>query len=353
MVTMKTIRFFRKGFWVVLWSFLGIVVLFFGLAWALEYRPMDREEVYRSETPGRLPDTLTILTWNIGYAGLGDNMDFFYDGGTRVRDTRERTEANLEHIVAVLQATDADVMLLQEVDRCSKRTYRLSEVDCLQAAFPTYTLTFAYNYKARWVPIPVGRPLGRIESGLVMLSRVKPLRTLRLQYPSAFPFPERMFNLKRCLLAASFLSARGDTLILANTHNTAYDTGGMRTQEMQFLRDWLADVAADGRPFVVGGDWNQYPQGYVPRPEELTNPYFQPEGIDARGFEPWAHFVYDTLSPSLRYLDRPYGPESLTTLTDFFLLSDQWQVLSVQTLPEAFVASDHNPVLVRLARASR
>ena len=350
---MKKNRSLRKIVWGLLGGLLGVVLLFFGGAWVLEYRPAEQEVVYQSEEPGHLPDTLTLLSWNIGYAGLGDNMDFFYDGGTRVRDSRERTEANLEHIIAVLQATDADVMFLQEVDRCSKRTYYISEVDRLQAAFPDYTLTFAYNYKARWVPIPVGRPMGRVESGLVMLSRVKPIEAVRYQYPSAFPFPERMFNLKRCLLAASFLSVRGDTLMLADTHNTAYDTGGMRTQEMNFLRDWLAGMDRNGQAFVVGGDWNQYPPGYVPRPEELSNPYFQPEGIDARGFEPWARFVYDTLSPSLRYLDRPYGPESLTTLTDFFLLSDRWQVLSIQTLPEAFASSDHNPVLLRVCPVSR
>ena len=338
----------KKGVGFVLLGVLLGGVLFFGMAWIGEYRPAEREIVYRSDTPGHLPDTLTMLSWNIGYAGLGDNMDFFYDGGHRVRDSRERTEANLDRIIAVLRAADADIMLLQEVDRCSKRTYRISEVDRLREAFPEYTLTFAYNYKARWVPIPLGRPMGRVESGLVMLSRVKPVEAVRYQYPSAFPFPERMFNLKRCLLAASFLSARGDTLLVADTHNTAYDTGGMRTQEMTFLRAGLLQADSVGQAFVVGGDWNQYPPGYRPRPEELTNPYFRPEGIDGNAFQSFARFVYDTLSPSLRYLDRPYGPESLTTLTDFFLVSDSWRVLSVETLAEDFEASDHNPVVMRL-----
>lgn len=39
---------------------------------------------------------------NIGYAGLGDNMDFFYDGGRRVRDSRERTARNLKEIVETI-----------------------------------------------------------------------------------------------------------------------------------------------------------------------------------------------------------------------------------------------------------
>ena len=38
-----------------------------------------------------------------------------------------------------------------------------------------------------------------------------------------------------------------------------------------------------------------------------------------------------------------------TTLTDFFLLSGGIRVLSVETLPLGFRASDHDPVLLRIA----
>lgn len=112
-----------------------------------------------------LPDTLTILSWNIGYAGLGDNMDFFYDGGRRVRDTRARTAANLAQIVLTLQKIDADIMLLQEVDRSSHRTYRIDEAGLIGAAFPGYAAAFGFNYKAWFVPIPLRDPIGRVASG--------------------------------------------------------------------------------------------------------------------------------------------------------------------------------------------
>ena len=350
---MKKHRRFRKYLWGVMLFLIGVVLLFFGAAWVGEYRPAERETLYLSMHRDTLPDTLTIVTWNIGYAGLGADMDFFYDGGKRVRDTREHTQANLEHILDVLHRTQADIILLQEVDRCSKRTYRIDEVESLRRAFPDYTLTFAYNYKSRWVPIPLGCPMGRVEAGVVILSRVEPLEAVRWQYPSSFPFPVRLFNLKRCLLTALFLTPQGDTLMVGNTHNTAYDTGGMRTQEMDFLQKMLFQSDSDGISVLVGGDWNQYPPGYRPRPEELTHPYFRPEEVDGSGFSSFSRFVYDTLQPSLRYLDRPYVDGALTTLTDFFLLSDALQVLSVETLPEAFAASDHNPVVLKVCIGRR
>ena len=33
-------------------------------------------------------ESFNVVTWNIGYAGLDREMDFFYDGGTRVRPAR-------------------------------------------------------------------------------------------------------------------------------------------------------------------------------------------------------------------------------------------------------------------------
>lgn len=203
--------------------------------------PARRREtvIYDTAEPVFLPDTLTVLSWNIGYAGLGDDMDFFYDGGKRVRDSRRRTLENLRNIVAELRKADADIMLLQEVDCDSHRSYGIREVDSLRAAFPGYVLSFAYNYRAWWVPIPLRSPMGRVGSGLVTLSRVVPLQAQRVQYPSAFPFPVRLFNLKRCLLALQFRTAGGDTVLIGNTHNTAYDAGGMRDAEMRFLGGML------------------------------------------------------------------------------------------------------------------
>lgn len=333
-------------------------VLFVAVSWIAEYRPGERETVFRSDAAQPLPDTLTILSWNVGYAGLGDNMDFFYDGGRRVRDTRERTAANLRDIVETIRRAGADLVLLQEVDMDSHRTYGIREVDSLRAAFPGYTLSFAYNYNVWWVPIPLRGPMGRVHSGVVTLSRFVPVQAVRYRYPSAFPFPVRLFNLKRCLLCSEFVTRGGDTVWIGNTHNTAYDTGGMRSEEMRFLGGLLGGALRRGIVSVTGGDWNQYPPGYTPTREELSNPYFVPEAAEQSLVGEDFRFVFDPSHPTLRYLDRPYAamPESasaagpkLTTLTDFFLVSKGVRVLSVETLPLGFRSSDHNPVLLKVA----
>lgn len=348
----KLITRFIKGGIVTI---LSAIVLFFAFSWVAEYRPEECEiTLYDKIRPEYLPDTLTVVSWNIGYAGLGDNMDFFYDGGHRVRDSKERTAYNLEEIIRTLKEINADLILLQEVDLNSHRSYGIREVDSLQKAFSEYHLSFAYNYKVRWVPIPLKNPIGRVNSGVVTLSRVGPFKTERIQYPSAFSFPVRLFNLKRCLLSSYFLTVSGDTLIVNNTHNTAYDTGGMRDTEMNFLANELNSGLTPYTQILTGGDWNQYPPDYTPSEEELSNEYFVPQKVDETLFGEKFRFVFDARTPSLRYLDHVWAGNNnesrpCTTLTDFFLLSSPLKILSVETLPLGFRSSDHNPVLLRIA----
>ena len=280
-----------------------------------------QSEAAAKNSVAQITDSLKIVTWNIGYGGLGSNMDFFYDGGTRIRDTKARTLENLKGILAEMKALDADIYLLQEVDECSRRTYRINELAMLQAAFPEYHLYFACNYRSFFVPIPLRSPMGKVSSGVVILSRYRAEKVERLAYPSRFPFPVSLFNLKRCLLAATFRLSDGGLLVVGNTHNTAYDTGGMRDQETDFLASWIDSLQNRGVKVLVGGDWNQYPPAYRPGEDEVANPHFAVAPLQASAFEANGRVVYDSSGKTLRYLDKPYGQSSTLTVTDYFYVS--------------------------------
>ena len=140
-----------------------------------DYRPAEREvlqdlsglsDTGASDISGDgsaeiLPDSLTILCWNIGYGGLGDDMDFFYDGGTQVRTSRERTQANIDGIIAEIRRHSPDIILLQEVDECSRRTYRINEVEMLRGAFPDYHIFLGCPRGGGQVAVPIPLPLAR------------------------------------------------------------------------------------------------------------------------------------------------------------------------------------------------
>src|ERR1700733_10513043 len=83
------------------------------------------------ENPAVLNDsTFTFLIWNLGYGGLGKEVDFFYDGGKMVTSPKEHVEKNNRGMVELLkQNKDADFIMLQEADRNSKRSWRIDQVE--------------------------------------------------------------------------------------------------------------------------------------------------------------------------------------------------------------------------------
>jgi hypothetical protein len=113
-----------------------------------DFSPPEVEDVAVQNAQIAIPDsTISLLIWNIGYGGLGQESDFFYDGGTTVRMSYELTEKNLSGIEATLAGLDTvDIVLLQEVDTLAKRSWWFNEYDRLRKVFPNHSAAFTLNY---------------------------------------------------------------------------------------------------------------------------------------------------------------------------------------------------------------
>jgi len=111
---------------VVIFSFVVLIVY----ALISDYKPEEKIILFTEEKAEVLNDTISfsLLTWNIGYCGLDKDMDFFYDGGTKVITPKENCITNLSAVQKFLKNNDSiDFILLQEVDRKSKRSYKMDE----------------------------------------------------------------------------------------------------------------------------------------------------------------------------------------------------------------------------------
>jgi hypothetical protein len=99
---------------------------------ATDFHPEDKETIIIRGDGRILPQAkkdFTFLTWNIGYAGLGAKMDFFYEGGYKVRPLKNEFRGYLEGICQYLSSVDSlDFILLQETDLHSRRSYLTDEV---------------------------------------------------------------------------------------------------------------------------------------------------------------------------------------------------------------------------------
>ncbi len=333
---------------------IGLALFLVGVLMLIEWRPglVEDTPISGSSTQAlNQPDSLDLLTFNIGYAGLDKRADFFMDGGQQVRPTRQAVEANLAAVEEFIQSRPADIVLLQEVDRDSSRSYGIDQTAALAGLLPGFVHSLALNFKVPWIPYPVFRPLGRVESGLLSFSRYSLSSAKRLQLPGFYSWPLRVFHLKRCLHELRFPAADGKDWVIINLHLSAFDKGGrLRRVQMSYLKKLVVSLAAAGNHVIAGGDWNQAFPGIDDAAFLHSDPlpgWFQkmdPAWIPA-GFQ-WA---YDRSHPSLRATNKPYAPgENFLTIVDGFLVGPGIEVQEIHTLDLDFAHSDHNPVLLRV-----
>lgn len=304
-----------------------------------------------------VPDTFSVLIWNIGYCGLGKEMDFFNDGGKSVRATEAQALAYKNAIIDFLkeQSEVTDFMLIQEVDRNSKRSYFDDQHQALLDALPGFAGAFALNYHVRFVPVPFGipyTPYGKTYAGLSSFSKYSPEHSLRVQYPGSFSWPTSLYMLNRCALEQTFSLSNGEKLMVVNTHNTAYDqTGEIKRVEMEFMRKRYDSLSAAGYHIIIGGDWNQIPPGFNSTAFNIDiAPGYTPHAIDEQLIPKDWQVSFDPAFPTNRSNVRPYiQGQTYTTLIDFFMVSPSFEVLGVETIPLQFAYSDHEPVKLRIA----
>jgi len=340
----------------ILVYFLLLLVVAFGVfllyATLTDYDPPEVEVVYRSQSPDTLtvPDTFSVMTWNIGYCGLGKEMDFFYDGGKQVRASRENTLKYLKGVKDFLSSVDTlDFLLLEEVDFHSKRTYYINELDTFRRILPRHRAFSALNYNVAFVPVPPTEPMGKVRSGLVIFSRYEPSLVERRDFPGSYDWPTRLFMLDRCFLAAHFPLSDGHELLVIVTHNSAFDGGRLKKKEMAYLKEYLLEEAGKGNRIVVGGDWNQNPPGYEDKAFNERSGYsnFLAMSIPQDYLPGVWHWAVDTTVKTNRANLTPYVPgETPTTILDFFLLSPATTPLHVRGIDLGFRYSDHQPVML-------
>lgn len=303
-----------------------------------DFQPPQEETLWIDAVHAQRPDSIiTLLNWNIGYCGLGEESDFFYDGGSTVRMDESTVQKNLNGVMNTLKYYDeVDVILLQEVDTFSKRSWKLNEYKDIAQILPEHNGTFCLNYKVDFVPIPFLDPMGKVTGGLATYNRYTVTNATRHQFPSCFAWPNSIYFLDRCFMVQR-MPYKNVELLVINTHNSAYDDDGtLKKAELAHLRQFLLSEEEKGNYVIVGGDWNQYP------PDSGDNP------VPSDYLTGW-NWVYDTSYPTNRDLAKAYVKgETHTQVIDFFLCSPNISIEEVKVINLDFKFSDHQPVYLKV-----
>ncbi len=336
----------------------GIVIAAVGLVISLrvtEYRPSEKEQITAEGASTKKlnkEDTISILTYNIGYGALSRTEDFFMDGGERVRpDSRQLILDNMKGIKKQLQEQDADVYFLQETDRNSRRSYYINEARELWENTGG-VMTYALNFACRFVPYPFP-PIGKVYSGIMTLSSYEVTDAERIAFPSSFRWPVSMCNLKRCLLVQRTpIEGSDQELVLINLHLEAYDSGEGKLRQSRMLAEVMQEEYEKGNYVIAGGDFNQSfscvdPDKY---PVKNTDHFIAGEFPEDYFQEGW-QIVMDDSVPTSRLLNEPYNEGSEDTqyyMLDGFIASPNIEIQELETKDYGFEYADHNPVKITI-----
>ena len=263
-------------------------------------------------------EEVSILTWNIGYAGLGNNEDFFMDGGKKVRpDSKSVVHKYFKGIKATLGTHPSDIVFIQEIDIKAKRTWSMNQFEALKS-FTGKGGAFAYNFKCVYVPFPLPA-IGHVESGISTYTDFEISSAERISLPVPFKWPIRLANLKRCMLVTRIPvyengGASGRELVLVNFHLEAFDNGEGKINQTRNLKEFIDSEYAKGNYVIAGGDFNQKFPGSEAFPIVWKNGW-APGQLDADMLDEGWNFVFDDSKPTCRSNLKPYNDADAKPMT--------------------------------------
>jgi endonuclease/exonuclease/phosphatase family metal-dependent hydrolase len=316
------------------------------------YRPLGEDyevDAFQNYFPVNSEAPYSVISWNIGYAGLGKDADFFYDGGRMSRPGKDQFIEYFNGIRMRLQSFDTvDFFLLQEVDLSSRRSYHLDQLNAISSLLPDHAKLFAVNYNVRFVPLPVFSPMGNVVSGLCLLGNKKVVNAFWHPFESDKSWPLGLFKPDRCYQVVVFDAEQSKRLYLVHTHNSAFDDGSMRDKQLKTLFAEMKHAYQQGHYVIAGGDWNLNPANWPGHTFVSGDPAFLLEQEAVLMPEEGWNIAFNPDYPSNRDVSRPYLPGvTPCTILDYFICSPNVKILETKTLYNNFEYSDHQPVYLR------
>lgn len=291
---------------------------------------------------------LKLMTWNLGFGAMGEDADISFDGGKKfVPSSKKEVQENIKGIQEVLQKTDADVYLLQELSSGSLLNRWQDLRSAVQDTLPEHSRSSVSNFS-----LSLFFGLLRNEHGIG--TYMKDSLEVLGGYTKTFKFGERYYRVIPRLDHAltSFAKTRdGKPIAFINTHLSSFDKhGAMRVSQFLELITYIKKVYLKGYAVIVGADWNMHTGKlhFFENDEQHYKEYLHgfPDNLLPKGWT--SHFPEEI--PTVRASNRPYVKGRATTATiDGFICSPEIHVESVKTLGLEFKHADHNPVEISVS----
>ena len=351
----------KKVLKTILIILLIIVLLFVGYSvYVLTsyYRLEDNLELQiegeASDTNLEIGKTYRITSANLGFGAYSDDYSFFMDGGTESwAYSKEAVYENINGSVESVVSLNPDIMLFQEVDVDSTRSYHVDQEDLIiedlaKSNITDVNYTFAQNYDSPFLMYPLTQPHGKSKAGILTVSPATITSSIRRSLPIEEGL-SKLIDLDRCYCKNYIDLDNGKQLVLYNVHLSAYttDPSTAENQVVMLNEDMTAEIEA-GNYVIAGGDMNKDMLGdssaYFGTTSEANWAQPFPTDLLSDDFSIVGPLDEANPVPSCRNADTPYTKDSFVLTIDGFIVSSNVKVEYSNVLDTGFKYSDHNPV---------
>lgn len=325
---------------------------------AAEFSCSDEAQILQTNTP------LKVLNWNVQYMA-GRGYEFFHDdleGGPDKRPSSADIARTIDEVATVIAEEAPDIVLLQEIDRGSKRTDYGDQAALLQKALAKHEQAYpcqasAYYHKVKFLPHP--QIMGSVSMSLLTLSKYQINKATRYALPPICGDPLTVaFNLKRAVLATSFTNQQADqhsqqaTFTAFNTHLDAFaqDCNTMQ-QQVSKVKEILQNAKGN---WLIGGDFNLLAsrQAYQ-RLKPWQQAYYQPNSeLDSltasfRSF-PSVSQVNSNIPKYYTHFPNSHRATAADRSIDYFFYSPQLTVSNERVRQDNPKISDHYALISKV-----
>lgn len=210
-------------------------------------------------------DTLTIVTYNVGYfSGMTNNLP--------VKRQKNLFDTNMNEFYSLMNSIKPDILALQEVDFNSDRSHSVNQyLEMGKSEYFNYGAS-VINWNMTYVPFPYtsfSTHFGTVLSGQAILSKYPILTNERmvLTKPVDASFIYNKFYLDR--IAQFSTIDVGVELTVINVHLEAFDDDTREVQAHELIKKIKTDFA--GKPYILIGDFNTVPL-YTPDKKYVSDP---------------------------------------------------------------------------------
>ena len=326
----------KKIIFIIFLVFVLPVAAFYFWGSANNYDPKIYDEIviYKDADLPVQKDTLSILTFNIGYlSGMTNNLP--------LNRTQKLFNSNLSLTNKLLLELNPDFVGLQEVDFKSERSFEVNQLEEIAISYGFNYSAMAVNWDKKYVPFPYGWPnthFGKVYSGQAILSKYKISENKLniLSKPLNRSFLYNAFYIDR-IAQVDKIDIHGEEIILINVHLEAWDVPTREKQAETLLN--LYREYADKYPVLLFGDFNSTPPNAI-------NPYAIEQTMSLLLSEPGlksaisdstylaneqAFFTYHSRNPSIKI--------------DYILYNGyKIKAIDARVVSESAEISDHLPV---------